>query len=127
MTWGGEEGDPGCEDFTLTPTFGLLPPGGQTSIKIGFHARASKEFNRKFSIDVFDSADQEAQALLRGRISDSPRGTYELKLISFMVWLFANRSTFGEYVNSTLLERIYEAATIDKAQRTVAGRPSKER
>ena len=57
MTWGGEEGDPGCEDFTLTPTFGLLPPGGQTSIKIGFHARASKEFNRKFSIDVFDSAE----------------------------------------------------------------------
>ena len=52
----GEEGDPGCEDFTLAPTAGLLPPGGQASIKVGFHARASKEFSRKFTIDVFDSA-----------------------------------------------------------------------
>ena len=56
VTWGGEEGDPGCEDFTLAPTAGLLPPGGQASIKVGFHARASKEFSRKFTIDVFDAA-----------------------------------------------------------------------
>ena len=79
MTWGGEEGDPGCEDFTLTPTFGLLPPGGQTSIKIGFHARASKEFNRKFTIDVFDAAEPSVLGVvhsLQVELTPTPRPTH---------------------------------------------------
>ena len=57
VTWGGEEGEPGTEDFTLAPTTGLLLPGDQASIRIGFHARSSKMLNRKFTIEVFDAAE----------------------------------------------------------------------
>ena len=76
--------------------------------------------------NAFVLANQETQALLRGRISDLSRGIYELKLISFIVWLFDNRSNFGEYVNSTLLVRMEEADATDEARRIVARRPSKK-
>ena len=62
--------------------------------------------------DIFDSVDQETHAFLCGRISDIFRGTYELELVSFMVWFFDNRSNFGEYVNSTLLVIIEEVDVI---------------
>ena len=57
VTTGGEERDPGKEDFTLAPVSGLLAPGAQTTIRIGFHAITQKELNRKFTIDVMDAAE----------------------------------------------------------------------
>ena len=43
----------------------------------------------------------------------------------FMMWLFNNRSNFGEYVNLTLLERMEEVDATDKARRTLVEKPSK--
>ena len=57
VTTGGEERDPGKEDFTLAPVSGLLPPGQQETIRVGFHAMASKELARSFTIEVFDAAE----------------------------------------------------------------------
>ena len=54
---GGEGKEAGEEDFTLTPTFGLLPPGGSVSVAVTFHAREPAQVSRSFRVDVTDSAD----------------------------------------------------------------------
>ena len=72
----------------------------------------------------FASANQETQTLIRGRISKLSCRTYELKLLSFLTWIFKNRNFFGEYTTPILLERMQEMDVKDKAQRTASGKLS---
>ena len=72
--------------------------------------------NTATASNLFTSACQETQAILRGRISDSSRTTYELKILSFLTWVFDNRESFEGYIVPFLLERMEAMDAKDKAQ-----------
>ncbi|KAL1499824.1 hypothetical protein AB1Y20_012509 [Prymnesium parvum] len=53
----GDGKGPGEEDFTITPTSGLLSPGASATLSITFHARELAELARSFRVDVSDQAE----------------------------------------------------------------------
>ena len=75
----------------------------------------------------FDAVDAETLEVLKGRVCETSRNSYEPKNITFLVWIFDNREDHGGLVKPRLLGAMEAASHTDRARRTKAGRPSKQR
>ena len=77
--------------------------------------------------DRFAAVDAETMQILKGRVSDGSRNSYETRNIRFLVWIFDNKEDHGGLLKSSLLRAMETAHETDRARRTKAGRPSKLR
>ena len=75
----------------------------------------------------FAAVDAETTQILKGRVSDGSRNSYETGNIKFLVWIFDNKEDHGGLLKSSLLGAMETAHEKDRARRTKAGRPSKLR
>ena len=75
----------------------------------------------------FAAVDAETMQILKGRVSDGSRTSYETGNIRFLVWIFDNKEDHGGLLKSSLLGEMNTAHEKDRARRTKAGRPSKLR
>ena len=75
----------------------------------------------------FDVVDAETTEVLKGRVSEGSRDSYETANIRFLLWIFDNREDHGGLVKPRLLGAMEATHKKDRARRTKAGHPSKLR
>ena len=75
----------------------------------------------------FNADDAETLDVLKGRVCDGSRDSYEGRNVQFLVWLFDQRKYFGTLLKQDLLRAMELEDEKDKTRRTKAGAPSKRR
>ena len=75
----------------------------------------------------FAAVDAKTMQILKGRVSDGSRNSYETGNIKFLVWIFDNKEDHGGLLKSSPLRAMETAHEKDRARRTKADCPGKLR
>ena len=63
----------------------------------------------------FDAVDAETLEVLKGRVCETSRNSYESRNIAFLIWIFDNREDHGGLVKPRLLGAMEAAHKKDRA------------
>ena len=78
-------------------------------------------------MDAFAAADAETADILKSRIADGSRSSYESACIKFLLWLHDTASTHENILTPQLLDGMKSAHIEDQQRRTKRGKPSTSR